>query len=181
VENAAMVMAACELLNKKGMAIDENKIRSGLARHQWPGRLELVSAEPTIILDGAHNYMAAKNLSRFLAESFPDRPINLVVGILDDKPYQAMLKFLLPVCNRAIFTRPVIDRAISPETLYRAGKDLIAESEIVSGVESAVDRAIQTATPETVICIAGSLYMVGDAKIALSRRNDLKPPIPMAG
>jgi len=116
VDNAALVVAACEVLNRKKADIPLKSIREGLTNNSWPGRLEVVSKDPFILLDGAHNLIAARNLSNYLSNNLSNRNITLVIGILDDKPYKAMLKSLLPVCKRAIITSPIIDRALAPET-----------------------------------------------------------------
>jgi len=105
VDNAALVLAACEILNSRNIAmIPFESIRTGLAQTKWPGRLEIVTTAPLVILDGAHNQAAAKNLAAYLHENLKGRGVTLVVGILDDKPYRTMLKTLLPHCRRAIIT-----------------------------------------------------------------------------
>ncbi|UCF95648.1 MAG: bifunctional folylpolyglutamate synthase/dihydrofolate synthase [Desulfobacterales bacterium] len=167
IENAALVLATCELLNRNAVGLAFDNIKAGLATNQWPGRLEIVATEPHIILDGAHNLMAARKLARFLSKNLADRPITLVVGILADKPYAAMLHSLLPPCRRVILTCPQIDRGLPPEKLYAVAQDLKADSRIIPVVAEAVRYAVQTAKPQDVICIAGSLYVVGEAKTAL--------------
>jgi len=169
VDNAALAIAACELLNKDKAEISENNIQDGLTKTRWPGRLEIVSDNPFVILDGAHNLIAARNLSKFLSENLAHRRITLVVGILDDKPYGAMLKSLLPVCARAIITRAKTDRALAPQRLYAAAKKIIADVTMIPEVAAAARHAIEAANPDDVICIAGSLYVVGEAKEAIEK------------
>jgi dihydrofolate synthase / folylpolyglutamate synthase len=169
VDNAALVLASCEALIRKGLSLPEAKIRSGLTQNRWPGRLEVASTEPLIILDGAHNLMAARNLARFIGHSLKAEKLTLVVGILDDKPYAAMLKDLLKHCDRVIVTRADNERALAPEILKAEAKKHVAQTFIVATVAKAVKRAIETAAPDEAICIAGSLYVVGEAKTALER------------
>jgi dihydrofolate synthase/folylpolyglutamate synthase len=169
VDNAALVVAACELLNKEKASIPVKSIREGLANNNWPGRLEVVSTNPFVILDGSHNLIAARNLSRYLSDNLSDQNITLVIGILDDKPYSAMLKSLLPICNRAILTSPKIDRALSPEKLLAVAKNLISDITIIPDVGKAVNHAIESAEPSDAVCIAGSLYVVGEAKEAFEK------------
>ena len=167
VDNAAIVLAACELLNKRKAKIHLSNIQSGMLQNQWPGRLEIVSTEPTIILDGAHNFMAARHLTKFLSTHYAGRNITLVAGILGDKPYKSILKSLLSVCNRAVLTQAKTNRALNPQLLARVAKRIVSDVTIISDVLSAVQHAIKNARPEDVICIAGSLYVVGEAKEAL--------------
>ena len=113
--NAALVLAACELLLDKAPRLSLESMRAGLATTRWPGRLDVVSEKPLIMLDGAHNLDAAKQLARHLRANFKDRDITLVVGILDDKPYAAMLKLLLPYAARVIATQAKTRRALPAE------------------------------------------------------------------
>ncbi len=176
VDNAAISLAACELLNRGGASISEENCRQGLLNLCWPGRLEIVSESPRIILDGAHNLDAARNLAAFLAQETDQRPITMVIGILDDKPYKAMLSALIPVTQKVIFTRPKIDRGLPPETLYAEARQYGKDMTLLPDVHQAVQQAVNQAAPDDVICIAGSLYVVGEAKICLSR---LLPPKPL--
>ena len=167
IDNAAIVLAACEILNQNKTNLSFQNIKQGLVQNRWPGRLEIVSSSPLILLDGAHNLIAARKLVKFLSEDMTNRNITLVIGILDDKPYAAMLACLLPLCNKAILTRPKIYRALSPERLFPAAKKIIQDIEIIPDVGNAIKYAIKTASVNDVICIAGSLYLVGEAKEAL--------------
>jgi dihydrofolate synthase/folylpolyglutamate synthase len=169
VENAALAIAACELLNKNKAVISENNIRNGLIKTRWPGRLEIVSDHPMIILDGAHNLIAARKLARFLGNNLAHRPITLVVGILNDKPYKAMLKSLLPVCSRLVITQAKIDRALDTRQLFDVVKNKISDVRMISDVAEAVAQAVATADSNEVVCIAGSLYVVGEAKAAIEK------------
>jgi dihydrofolate synthase/folylpolyglutamate synthase len=164
VENAALSIAACEVLNQKHTNLSIQSIREGLSKNCWPGRLEIVSTAPLILLDGAHNLIAARNLARFLSQNLSKRKITLVIGILDDKPYTAILRSLVQVSDRVILTRSRIDRALEPETLYPLAKKIVPDTQIIPQVGSAIQCAIDNAAPEDVICIAGSLYVVGEAK-----------------
>ncbi len=169
VDNAALVLAACELLNRRQTPISLAHIQRGLQSNRWPGRLEVASNNPTVILDGAHNLMAARNLARFLGTNLSGRPITLIIGILDDKPHAAMLKSLLPVASRVILTRANIDRALAPEKMAPLAETFVKSVRVITDVQQAVKYAIDTTPPEGAICIAGSLYVVGEAKEALEQ------------
>lgn len=173
VDNAALVLAACEILNKNGLNLALTNIKYGLEQNNWPGRLEIVSTTPSILLDGAHNFIAARYLARYLSENLSQRNITLIIGILDDKPYKAMLKDLLPLCEKVILTRPKIDRALAPEKLYAIAKEMISDIRIIPDVDQAVIYAIENASTDDTICIAGSLYVVGEAKELFAKRPEL--------
>jgi len=173
INNAALVLAACELLIKNNLNLTLKNIKDGLEQNRWPGRLEIVSSSPMILLDGAHNFIAARKLARYLSENLSDRNITLLIGILDDKPYQAILKDLLPLCRKVILTRPKIDRALAPEKLYPIAQKIISDIHVIPDVDKAIIHAIENASPKDVICIAGSLYVVGEAKELFEKRADL--------
>ena len=113
--------------------------------------------------------MAARNLARFLESNFDGRPITLVIGILDDKPHAAMLKSLLPVASRVILTHAKIDRALAPEKMLPLAKTLVKSVHIIADVAQALKYALDTTPPDEAVCVAGSLYVVGEAKAALDR------------
>jgi len=169
VDNAALVLAACELIGKNNTAITLHNIQEGLSRNHWPGRLEIVSHNPFIILDGAHNLAAARNLAKFLSSNLAGKSITLVIGILDDKPYKGMLKSLLTTVHRVILTRAKIDRALEPRKLYEAAKNFNPDAVIIPDVSQAIKKAIETTPRHGAICIAGSLYVVGEAKEAFEK------------
>lgn len=170
-ENTALVLAACELLNQKYMKLGPEQITSGLKNTHWPGRLEIVSTDPTILLDGAHNLMAARNLARFLATNVAPREIILVVGILDDKPYRQMLRALVPVCSNVIVTRPAINRALDPQILLPVIKEMDKTAVVIENVTDALRHAIRISKPDQAICVAGSLYVVGEVQQEIQKRG----------
>jgi dihydrofolate synthase/folylpolyglutamate synthase len=177
IQNAALALAASEVLIKDRAAISIESIKKGLANTRWAGRLEIVCEHPLVILDGAHNLIAARNLAKYLAENLAGRRITLVIGILDDKPYRSMLNSLLPRCSRAIITRAQTGRALAPEKLHPIAKKYVADVRIIPNVTAAAKYAIETADSNEVICIAGSLYVVGEVKEAIENGllQDIKP------
>ena len=168
IDNAALVLAACEILRNKNVPITLETIRHSLDSYQWPGRLEILPTSPPILIDGAHNLMSARVLGNYFRDELSDEKITLVIGVLDDKPYQSILQSLLPHCRRVILTEPKIDRRLSPEKMMDLAKSLVPDTEIVLDVGAAVRHAISTTPPDGMVCIAGSLYVVGEAKQALT-------------
>jgi dihydrofolate synthase / folylpolyglutamate synthase len=168
IENAALVLAACETLTRMGLAdFSEDDIRKGLARSRWPGRLEVVSKRPLVILDGAHNLMAARKLAQHLKEQYHQRKITLVIGVLDDKACEPILKNLIAPCHRVIVTQPSIDRAVPANELAAVARKFATNVSIVPDVGAAVEQALKSSKSDEVVCVAGSLYVVGEAKTAL--------------
>jgi dihydrofolate synthase / folylpolyglutamate synthase len=170
-DNAGVVIAASEILMRGKAVLTEENIRAGILGVKWPGRLEILPTTPSVVIDGAHNLEAVKALSLFLKDFAQKRPITMVIGILDDKPYKAMLGHLLPLADRVIFTEPEIDRRLPAKTLYDAAMEILpgspVKAEIIESVGKAVEQAMKTTPPENLVCIAGSLYVVGEARHAL--------------
>ena len=169
VGNAALVLAACELLQPKAPRIDLERIRIGLAAHRWPGRLEVVCTTPLVMVDGAHNLDAARQLARHLTHDLAGRKLTLVVGILDDKPYRAMLRLLLPLAERVIATQAKINRALPAATIAAFAKTIVPDVTAEPDVAAALRQAMRTAAPGSLTLAAGSLYVVGEVKAALAQ------------
>nr|WP_319393730.1 folylpolyglutamate synthase/dihydrofolate synthase family protein [uncultured Desulfobacter sp.] len=170
-ENLSLALAAIELIfeqNKKAdprYELTPEVIHKGLARVHWPGRLEKIMDHPLVILDGAHNLKAAFLLGKYLNRTLGDKKLTLVVGILDDKPHEAMLDQLLPRAQRVIVTQAKIDRSIETPILTAAVKKKFkGEVQVIKDVKDAVSYAISESCKDDAICIAGSLYVAGEAK-----------------
>jgi len=164
IENAALVLAACEILGNHAARLSETDIRKGLLSAKWPGRLQAVRSSPLVLLDGAHNSDAARTLKRYMTERLSGRSITMVIGILIDKPYRTMLRTLLPGCRRVILTRAKIDRALPPETLFPVAREIVPDTGLIPNVADAVEYAVKTTLPKDAVVVAGSLYVVGEAK-----------------
>ena len=179
VTNAATALAALELLEKEGFKVSESELRSGLEKTEWPGRLELLSKNPYLIMDGAHNPAAIENLARSLPDYFKYRKLILVVGMMADKDIAAMLKRILPLADKVIFTRPVLPRAADPRELASVATEQLEfrkEHYVISEHGAALEKALELAGPEDAILVTGSLYTVSDVRAYWqdSRSNKVK-------
>lgn len=136
---------------------------------RWPGRLELRRGEPDILIDGSHNPAAAKQLAQYLEQNATPEKTILVIGVLDDKAYEQILALLLPLCRHVILTRAKIDRGLDPEILldYIKSNRKNPSAEIIMDVEDAIKKAISVSSNNDLVCIAGSLYVAGEAIEAL--------------
>ncbi len=170
-ENMSLAIAACEVIfeqlkrKDKKRILTQDIVRHGLSIAKWPGRLEHVRENPLVILDGAHNLHASKVLKNHLLSSLNGKKLTLVVGILDDKPYEKMLANLVPCAQRVIITKAQIDRSLDPVVLEKAVRKISKASvTIIEDVKKAVEHAVATTNKEDAVCIAGSLYVAGEAK-----------------
>ncbi len=174
VINAGTAIAALEILKKENIIVDENSIREGLAVTNWPGRLELLSKNPLLIMDGAHNPAAMKKLAESLPAYFRYNKLILVVGMLEDKDTGAMLRDILPLADTVVFTKPTLPRAAEPSELADfAVKNLnLGNSyQVLDEHGRAIDIALELAGPEDAVLVTGSLYTVSDVRAYWHDKN----------
>ena len=166
MENAMAVLDIIDCLIRRGWGITENAIRAGLAQATWPGRFEVLSREPLLIVDGAHNPNGVEALVDTIRAYFPDQKINFVMGVMKDKDYHTMLRLIAPYAARFITELPDAHRALRPEQLkseIRAYFD--GPVETADSVTAAVERAMEIAEGTDVITICfGSLYQVAEIR-----------------
>ncbi|KPK27943.1 MAG: hypothetical protein AMK69_09580 [Nitrospira bacterium SG8_3] len=161
--NAALSLAAIELLERKGYAFSSHDIVEGLKETKWPGRMHVVSQKPLIILDGAHNPKAIRELAHSIGSEFSYRRLILVIGVMDDKDIGKILKGILPMADYVFYTRPEYYRAASPERLMKEGLTLGNQGSRVPKLCDALDMARDMADPTDMILVTGSLFTVGEA------------------
>lgn len=168
IENAALALAVVDVLAAKGMEINDNSVTEGLRDVKWEGRLELVSRNPGILVDGAHNPAGISSLCNSLLADFSFRRLIVVFGVLRDKDYAEMLKRLMPLADKMILTRPKEERAARTEDLLSVTLPCHDHVEAIDNSVEALARARFLAGVDDLVCVAGSLYLVGEIKKHLS-------------
>ncbi|MGD1151828.1 MAG: folylpolyglutamate synthase/dihydrofolate synthase family protein [Syntrophales bacterium] len=168
IENAAVALGVIEALAMKGFGVDDDAVFKGIHDVKWEGRLEVIEHSPTVLLDGAHNAGGASTLARALREEFSYKKLIFIFGVLKDKDYKAMLKKLLPLGDRLILTSPDTERAMPPEALLPVAKQYLRRIEVVKNSREALKRALSIADQNDLICVTGSLYLIGEIKKAFS-------------
>jgi len=159
LENAAIAIAVAESLS-----ISHAAILSGLETASHPGRLEVVANEPEILLDGAHNPAGAEALRDYLIE-FGRRPLTIVFAAMSDKQLDRIGQTLFPLADNLILTTLDNPRAASLETLEAIAAQFATGSITKSKtIPDAVESARRTTPPQGMICVTGSLYLIGEWK-----------------
>lgn len=161
--NAATAIAAAELLEQKGFRLTDEHIRAGLKRAAWPGRMHVISRDPLIVLDGAHNPGAMRALARAVQSDFVHRRLILVIGVMADKEIARILREIVPMADHVFYTRPVYYRAAEPQVLAAEGGRLGTPFQVTPALPAALDDARGMAGPEDLILVCGSLFTVGEA------------------
>lgn len=153
-----------EVLDDLGYRISTEAMVDGLREVDWPGRLEMVSVSPRVILDGAHNPAGALVLKESLSKEFQFQHLVLLVGIMKDKDSRSMLHLLAPLADTIILTKPHTERAAPPALLKKALGRSGKKAEIEEDLKKAIDRGLSLTQEGDLLCITGSLYTVGEAR-----------------
>jgi dihydrofolate synthase/folylpolyglutamate synthase len=159
LENAATAVAALEVLG-----VSDEHIASGLASVEWPGRLEILQQEPLVLIDGAHNSESARKLGEALSEHFDYDRLILIIGSSSDKDIAGMIDELASLAHVVIATRSRHPRAMATDSLLEAlSKDGITGIKAES-VSVAIDKALDIAGPNDLVCATGSLFVAAEAR-----------------
>ena len=170
--NAATAVASIERIRKEGYTVPRTSIYDGLREVRWPGRMQVVGRSPVILLDGAHSPTSAEALCKAIREIFRYRRLILVVGLMRDKDLQAIGQVLCPFAAEIITTQAFDNpRVIPAEEIAQAWLETGANFHVCPSVREAIPLAQSIATPSDLICIAGSIYIVGEAMKVLGIRE----------
>jgi len=159
--NAALAVAALRALAGRGVAVGEGDIAAGIASAAWPGRLEAVGG---VVLDGAHNPQGAAALATALPALYPGRAVELVFGVLSDKDHAGMLSALRPAVRRVHVVAPRSPRARPEAEVGALARTLGLQADTHASLGEALACARREAADGAVVCVAGSLYLVGEAR-----------------
>lgn len=183
--NAALAAATVRLL-RFALPVSDEQLRAGLANVNWPGRLQLVQrGAQMLLLDGAHNSAGIAALQRALTEHFPGKRPTLVLGMLADKDWSAMVAILAPLAARIVTAPVASERTVSAEDL-RAACVATGTGRPVKAAAS-VAEALKLVAPDPFVLVTGSLYFLGDVMeqlgLAAARGderalNEWSPPKP---
>jgi dihydrofolate synthase/folylpolyglutamate synthase len=160
--NAAVSYKTAELLRKSGFKIDNTAIKKGLSRVRWPGRCEVVSNNPLVILDGAQNSASARVLREAIKENFDYKRLILVLGISSDKDIRGICREFDDFADTIIVTRANTPRACSVNKLAsNFGRRLVYKT---VSVKRAIALAKGLSRKGDLILVTGSLFVVGEAR-----------------
>lgn len=170
--NACCAVAACEAYAGSLAELSSTEVEAGLRRVKSPGRLEVVSLHPLVLLDGAHNPEGASRLARVIRNDLDYEKLILVIGILEDKDVKKILEILLPLASTVIVTQSSDERAMPARKLEQTIRRLGYDCVVVEKVGEAVRFARTLAAVTDMVCVTGSLYTVGEARTALGLRPE---------
>jgi len=164
IDNAALAVACASLLKVKTSAIQD-----GIWHAYWPGRMEILSRKPLIVLDGAHNAHGMAALAESMESYWSKKKIVAMFGMLADKDREKAMAVILPFVTRAVVTKVNSPRAGNWQYLAEICQKEGVIAEPVEQVEAAVVRTLELSdeVQADMILVTGSLYMLGDARAFL--------------
>ena len=166
--NAALALEGVEELRRLGYHLSEEQVRQGLYRAVWRGRFTLLSKNPAVIIDGAHNPGAAKELKHSLDLYFKGKDLYYIFGVFQDKDYQEVIRLTAPLAKHIITVQtPGNPRALPANELKEAVQAVNPSVEAAQSIQEAVKKSLQLAKNEDAIIIFGSLSFLGEAERAV--------------
>ena len=168
IRNSAAAAAAAQRLAQQGFHISGQAIRQGLERTSWPGRLEAIHSAPLVVLDGAHNPAAAREIAYFVREQWRGRTLRLVYASMQDKSVEEISQILFPLADEVYLTQCDVERAATPKAILeraRVRPRCVFEE---PNPARAVEMAAQRSRGGDVVLATGSLFLVGAIKAAIA-------------
>lgn len=167
INNCAAAVMAAMILGENEKRITLSAIANGLMEVQWPGRFEVLSGQPVMIIDGAHNPDGVRALRENLDEFCAGKELVFLLGILQDKDVKTMVSTLIRYQDQVVVTAPLSQRAGKPEAVAREIK--ARHVEVAYSIDEGLLRAKALAGKDGILCIAGSLYLIGAVRKIICR------------
>jgi len=165
IKNLCTALLVIEILIKKGFTVTKRNMQKGLERCIWRGRFDIVSRSPLILLDGAHNPSAMREMVKSLKEIFPRKKIIAIFSCLTSKDKRGMARQLEKLTDTIILTKIDAERAAEMPELKRAFLKTVS---IRDTIKNALSLAREFSDKNSLILITGSIYLVAEAYEALN-------------
>ncbi len=162
--NATTAVTAIECLKQKGYIVPKASVYAGFKNVQWHGRIQRIRSSPIVVLDGAHSPASMEVLCSTLRQSFRYDRVTFIVSLMRDKNLTAIGNIVSQTADFVIATQVLNNpRVMSAEEILDAWENTCKKISACSTPEKAITRALSGASPTDLICITGSLYLVGQA------------------
>jgi dihydrofolate synthase/folylpolyglutamate synthase len=163
--NLGLALSIIDRLKGRGIAINDTRAMEGLAKVQLPGRMEMLTQTPRVIVDGAHNAASLDALMKAIGQHIPYDSMVVIFGCCSDKDVPGMLERITSGADKVIFTKVDNIRSADPNELAARYVELYGKmAQVASSLEDALAIANRAVTKEDLITITGSFYLVGEAK-----------------
>lgn len=164
LENAATTIAALEVLKERGFEISDGAVERGFRQVAWPCRMEVLSAHPLVVADGAHNAESAGRLCESVPEYLPNNRVLLIVGVSADKNVEGISEELSKLKPYVYATRSRHPRALAVDRLAAVFRSHKAQVEETPDVRTALARAMAQAREGDLVLVTGSLFVAAEAR-----------------
>ncbi|MFC6331593.1 bifunctional folylpolyglutamate synthase/dihydrofolate synthase [Paenibacillus septentrionalis] len=180
-QNAAVALMTIEVLRQYfALVIDDEDLLEAMKETTWPGRLEQISDQPRLLLDGAHNPEGAEVLAQALSTTFKYEKLHLVMGMIENKNHRDTLKHILPLVDTLILTEPNYRMAKDAEQLRVLVEDLVQELALTSfpniivekDWKKALERLLEATKESDLAVVTGTLYLIGDVRSYMLHNKD---------
>jgi dihydrofolate synthase/folylpolyglutamate synthase len=170
--NCGLALAMLDKLKQRGLAFDVPKALEGLSRVKIPGRLEVISRDPHVIIDGAHNAASVQALFRGIGQHIPYDSMVVIFGCNCDKDIDGMLEQISLGADKVIFTRSRNNpKAADPQELSNIYTERYGKmAQVAENYSHAMEIATRAITREDLIAVTGSFYLIGEAKQYFANR-----------
>ena len=168
IQNAMTALEAVNALRELGYKIADSDVYEGMRETVWRGRFTVIRKNPAVILDGAHNPAAARELKASLEQYFSGRTLRYIFGMFRDKDHEKVIELTAPLAEHIITVEtPDNVRATPAEALKEEVARVNPSVEAAKSIADAVEKTLSQASPEDVIVIFGSLSFLGEAERAV--------------
>jgi len=174
IENAACAIQAAEILAVHwGFRIETAAFRKGLLNVSWEGRFQVLSRNPLVIADGAHNGASMRALRKSLKAIFPGRSIIVILGISNDKDFGRIFRELALLSpERVVVTQAGNVRAMPVRNLAERASGVFPEIQSAFSLKEALNTVLRSGHSENLFLITGSLFLVGEALTYWNARSE---------
>ena len=172
IQNAMTALEAVNALRELEYKIADSDVYEGMRETVWRGRFTVIRKNPAVILDGAHNPAAARELKASLEQYFSGRTLRYIFGMFRDKDHEKVIELTAPLAEHIITVEtPDNVRATPAETLKKEVAGVNPSVEAAKSIADAVEKTFSQASPEDVIVIFGSLSFLGEAERAVQSKG----------
>ncbi len=164
IQNALVAIEAIYALETLGVDIPHDALKKGLVMARWPARFEVLSKDPLMVIDGAHNLQGVKILKENLLSYFPTKEIIFIMGVMKDKNYTEMIKEMKPLMHKVYTVTPDNNRSLKAEDLQEALSREGILAKACLGIPQAIEESMNQIEDNQMICAFGSLYFMGELR-----------------
>lgn len=179
LQNAAAALMTIEVLRQYyALIIEDDDLYAAMLETLWPGRLEMISQSPRILIDGAHNPEGAETLASALTNIYSYKRLNFMAGMLSTKHHLGYFKHILPIVDHLILTEPDFRKKMDAEELHQLVEELkretgsLAEIIVEPDWKQALERLKGLTDEEDLAVVSGTLYLISDVRSWILYHSD---------